>query len=307
MGNGVNPTGRLTTPVLGWLKPKTDANKSPKLGAKLRSIPNPFKCLVLVLKKEESLIMASNGLFYMNYSVLQAALATLLMDAYALNSLKSGLCYLPYGIATVISSYLVGMSNHLGHLCSNHWLTRKLGVIMDRDYRSMAKEAGISIDRKSGDNVQKIPIERARVRSIWYFMAAVFTATLGFGWSVALHVHLSVPLVMSFICGLANNGIFNVSTWNDAYIATANSQMLQNCIVLMVDIHPNEPGLASVSVSLVRCIAAAIGVSAYQPLLEAVGIGWTFSVFALLLGLTVPMLLAVRSKGFTWRGGIASR
>lgn len=82
---------------------------------------------------------------------------------------------------------------------------------MDRDYRAMARQAGISIDKKSGDDITKIPIEKARVRSIWFFMGAVFSATIGFGWSVWSGVHLSVPLVMSFICGFSNNGIFNVS------------------------------------------------------------------------------------------------
>lgn len=73
-------------------------------------------------------------------------------------------------------------------------------------------------------------------------------------------------------------------------------------MLLMVDIHPREPGLASVSVSLVRCTAAAVGVSIYQPLLEAVGAGWTFSIFALSCTLTVPMMLLVRLRGPEWRG-----
>lgn len=73
-------------------------------------------------------------------------------------------------------------------------------------------------------------------------------------------------------------------------------------MVLIVDIHPKEPGLASVSVSLVRCLMAAIGVSVYQPLLSAVGPGWAFMIFALSLLFAIPMALLVRYRGPKWRG-----
>lgn len=82
---------------------------------------------------------------------------------------------------------------------------------MDRDYRAMAKDIGLTIDKDKGDDVNKVPIEIARTRSIWYFMAAVVTASIGFGWSIDQKAHISVPLVMTFICGFCNNGIYNVS------------------------------------------------------------------------------------------------
>lgn len=74
----------------------------------------------------------------------------------------------------------------------------------------MAKARGITLDTEAGDDIVTIPVEEARIRSIWYAMLAVISATIGFGWSVEYKVHLSVPLVMTFICGIANNGIFNV-------------------------------------------------------------------------------------------------
>lgn len=85
------------------------------------------------------------------------------------------------------------------------------GWIMDRDYQAMARSHGLPVDRKSGDNIHNIPIEEARVRSIWYAVVLVIAATLVFGWSLDKQFHISVPLVMSFICGVANNGVFNVS------------------------------------------------------------------------------------------------
>lgn len=108
VGNGSVSAASLNSPFLPFLKPQADKPPDDKVGSRLRWIPNPLKCVALLLKKEESLIMGSNALFYMNYSVLQAALATLLMNTYGLNSLQAGLCYLPYGIASAFSSYIVG-------------------------------------------------------------------------------------------------------------------------------------------------------------------------------------------------------
>lgn len=71
---------------------------------------------------------------------------------------------------------------------------------------------------------------------------------------------------------------------------------------MMVDIHPEQPGLASVAVSLARCTAAAVGVAVLQPLIDAIGTGWTFTIFGLACLGSVPMLFLVRHRGPHWRG-----
>ena len=70
---------------------------------------------------------------------------------------------------------------------------------------------------------------------------------------------------------------------------------------MYVDLHPKEPGLASVAISLTRCLVAAAGVAVMELLLEDIGAGWTFTFYGLLCGLSVPMLLVVRLRGMVWR------
>ena len=65
------------------------------------------------------------------------------------------------------------------------WLAEQFaGKIIDRDYRTTAAAAGITIDRAKGDNVATFPIERARLRSIWYFIGISTTCTIGYGWTL---------------------------------------------------------------------------------------------------------------------------
>jgi hypothetical protein len=76
-------------------------------------------------------------------------------------------------------------------------LTKYLtGKIIDRDYRRMAASVGFTIDKVKGDDLTKFPIEKARVRSIWYFIAISTSCTLGYGW--ALHVRTARNVQQSF-------------------------------------------------------------------------------------------------------------
>jgi hypothetical protein len=52
--------------------------------------------------------MYANGVFYLNYQCQQASLSTIFIRVYHLNTLEAGLCYLPYGIACTIASFLTG-------------------------------------------------------------------------------------------------------------------------------------------------------------------------------------------------------
>lgn len=57
-------------------------------------------------------------------------------------------------------------------------------MIIDRDYRITAAAVGFTINKKQGDDLTKFPIEKARLRSIWYFMGLLIVCTLGYGWSI---------------------------------------------------------------------------------------------------------------------------
>lgn len=60
----------------------------------------------------------------------------------------------------------------------------KLGMVIDRDYRITAQAVGFTIDKKKGDDLRRFPIEKARLRSIWYFMALLIICTVGYGWCI---------------------------------------------------------------------------------------------------------------------------
>lgn len=86
----------------------------------------------------------------------------------------------------------------------------------------------------------------------------------------------------------------------DSYTNT-RCHFKQAFLTLNVDLHPDETGLASVAVSLVRCLAGAVGVAFLQPLMEKVGPAWTFTFVGLLGCFSIPALLVLRVMGPGWR------
>jgi predicted MFS family arabinose efflux permease len=112
VGNGAYTTGGpLNRAFIATLTPETrdgPPEEKARLTHKLQRFPNPFKCLKIVVRRHDALLLTSNSLFYATYSCIHAALAPLVMSRYGLNALQAGLCYLAYGLATISSSYLVG-------------------------------------------------------------------------------------------------------------------------------------------------------------------------------------------------------
>ncbi len=274
VGNGSRPPRRLNAPVCTLLLPPpalfTGTDERGPSGRRpfaypLRHVPNPFKCLRIVARRHDALVLFAYAAVYISYSCLQASLATLLMRYYALDALQAGLCYLSYGTATFASSYLVGR-------------------VLDYDYRAFARSAGITINVAAGDDIARFPIERARVRSVLYFVAASVGSTAAFGWAVDhARAPLAATLVITFVAGVAYTGVFNT------------------CLTLNVDLNPDATGLASVAASVIRCLAAAAGVAVLEPMIGAMGAGWTYTVYALVALLAMPMLLTLRAFGPTWR------
>lgn len=81
---------------------------------------------------------------------------------------------------------------------------------MDHDYQVTAEKLGITINKLSGDELSKFPFERARVRSVWYFLVGGICTTIAVGWTIEKEVHLAVTIVLTFAWGVTYTGLFTV-------------------------------------------------------------------------------------------------
>ncbi|KAI1248997.1 hypothetical protein MGN70_008604 [Eutypa lata] len=70
---------------------------------------------------------------------------------------------------------------------------------------------------------------------------------------------------------------------------------------LLTDLNPDKPSTAAASANIVRCALAAGALAALQPIIDAVGAGWCFTIFGILCGACGPLLLLEMRMGHRWR------
>lgn len=225
---------------------------------------NPFASIKLLRSPGNAFMMTSFGVGYATYSCLQASLSSLFLDIYNISGLASGLIYIPFGIACALSAFATGK-------------------LLDRNFRKTANELSVPVTRNKADNLSTFPIEKARLRTIVPLISLSACLMIAYGWQLKAGVVMAGPLVTQFFVGLTIQTMF-----------TALS-------TLLVDVNQECPSTAQAACNLVRCEMAAGYLAALDPLLRAIGPGWTFSLLAAIVLFSAIILLALQWKGLHWR------
>lgn len=151
--------------------------------------------------------------------------------------------------------------------------------LMDWNYRIVARQAGLPVDKQSGDDMSEFPIEMARSRGSMAILGVSVCTVIAFGWTVQYGIHPSVPLILQFCIGA------KCTVLHQAYSA------------LLVDMFPQKPSTAGASNNIIRCARSLL-----QPLVDALGMGWFFTAMALLdARLCVIAVWVLRRWGRQWR------
>ena len=228
------------------------------------SLPNPLSCLSALFNKSNFIVLTVGGLQYTVFGCLAASLSTQMIHLYTFNYLTAGLLYLPSGIGGILAAYLIGR-------------------LLNYDYRMTAHKYSLPVS-KTSDNLARFPIERARLRSVFPFLALSAIATVGYGWTLQASTPIAAPLMMQFITGSTQVAVFSI------------------CGTLLTDLNPGRSATVQASYNLVRCALGAAGVGALQAVIDGVGVGWCFTIYAVIGALSVPLFLALRRYGEVWRG-----
>ncbi|KAK5197112.1 hypothetical protein LTR99_000530 [Exophiala xenobiotica] len=282
VGNG---DGRAALPWWNWtwLKLVTGAlgryADNDSLGAtkedERRSVPpkklkkswvgNPFACLRIIFHLDAFFVLWMHASFYVVDYSLVAAVPDIYKQIYRFNELQIGLTYLPRGVGIIIGGYCIGK-------------------VMDYNYKATARRINWEIDSISGDNLKDFPIEQARARGSGWLLLVSTLGLIGYGWAVHFHVHVSVLLILQFMQGF----------WGTTFYTVYST--------LLVDVFPESPSTAAAATSITRCAMAATGVAILQPLLDAAGRGWYFTVLGLWSGsFGAVAVWCIKNKGMGWR------
>jgi MFS family permease len=226
-----------------------------------------FASVRIIFYPDAAVVLWMVASSYSVYYTFQVAIPVIFEEIYGYNELEIGLAFLP-GLA--------GMT--IGGIIA--------GKLVDRNYAKIARKCNVNVNvnRDKGDNLKDFPIESARYRNCLPFILFVVALVAGYGWAVQSHVHPSVPLIMQF------------------FICATSTLLSHTSSALLVDIFPDMSSTAYASGQIMRCGLSAALAAILQPLVDAVGRGWCFTIFALFVGISGLVSVVIsRSKGMQWR------
>ncbi|KAK3342047.1 major facilitator superfamily domain-containing protein [Lasiosphaeria hispida] len=274
-GNGTVPLHGVNRPILSrslqshWHPSLPPPPPPPKIT--LATLLSPLRFL---FEKDVATTLVFGAVVYTVWSMVTSSTAAIFQPRFGLTNLQVGLVFLPNGVACVAGSYLTGK------------LLDRDYVVVETAYRaSHGIPAEVPLDRK---RLADFPVSRARLRSAWGLVVAFVLAVGGYGFSVTSAAlegkrGMAVPLALQFVIAFTATAIF-----------TQNS-------ALMVDLYPGASASATAVNNLIRCGVGAAGVAVVQFIINAIGAGATFLVFAGLTGVLSSLLWLEWVYGEKWR------
>jgi MFS family permease len=251
-------------------KVKFTPQAAPRSTKKARiDLVGPFRIL---FSKQAAPIVIMIALYYTVWQMTITAMADLFESRYGLTETEIGFTFIANGVGSITGTLVTGR-------------------ILDADYRrlrakhdsatSQELETGSDQSIRAQNYEDEFPLERARLLRIPIFALLQCASVLTFGWTINYsdRVHIAVPIITTFITG-----------WT--VVSTVSAVM-----TYLIDVFPENQAAATASVNLARCLLAAGGTSIVMPLINALGVGWTFTIAV------AVQLVAFAGLGIQWRFG----
>lgn len=268
------PSNLVTKLPLEWYQKTTKipyrADESTPATKKRIDLTGPFRILI---RKQAIFLLVFLATHYGVWQMSITAMSTLFSTSYALSEKQIGLTFIANGAGSMIGTLLTGRILDLDY-------RRVLAGVAAPSLPSEPPEAPVRAPSRVSENEFTFPLERARLRLLPLFSLLQSASILVFGWTINYTVHISVPIISTFVTG-----------WTA--IAAQSAIM-----TYFVDVFADRSAAASASLNLARCLLAAGGTSVVGPMINGVGVGWAFTICA---GVQVLSLGAAGMQ--LWYGG----
>lgn len=154
---------------------------------RMRRFPNPFKCIPMLFRKGNLVVIVIGSITYTVKITLQTSLAAQCIEIYNLDYLQAGLVYLPSGVGGALAAYSTGrviphQATNLGIGLLTVDKTRIiLGKFLDWNLKRFARRHGRNEGYGRGDDISDFPIEQARFSGIYVLIAMSAAGTAAYG------------------------------------------------------------------------------------------------------------------------------
>ncbi|ODO09248.1 hypothetical protein I350_02848 [Cryptococcus amylolentus CBS 6273] len=193
VGNGSIPPPKLNSSPMELYRNSKVSNKQAADGIQVEKVERPprkpasyqpLSSFMLLFVPEIILIFFWTSLIYLEFYASLTLFSTALKDKYGLSEIKIGLCYLPCGVGTIVSSQLNGR-------------------LLDYYFRREERRVGGDYRQKP----EQFNIERTRIYCLIPFTILAVASMTAQGWCLEVKAPLAATLVMNFLVGLGSGVI----------------------------------------------------------------------------------------------------
>lgn len=268
VGNGSIPTSSWNMSLLSYMNLRRQRKAGIEVQLKSRSAfkarPNPLNSIYIILQKESGLIIFYAGTVFAGLYMVLSNMPSQFAEVYSFNTLQIGLCYILTGLGSMTAAFVVGR-------------------FLNWNFRRHAKILGMEIVAKKQQDLTNFPIEAARLQVVLPLIYIAAATIVSYGWVMESHTSLAGPVILLFISSFCMTGSFT------------------GLSALVIDLNRTSPGTATAAMNLVRCRMGAGAVAFVNPLLNAIGLGWTSVLVAGVWILVSPVVLVIIKFGPRWR------
>jgi multidrug resistance protein len=234
------------------------------------SLGNPFDSLTMLFEPLLGVLLGYSAIVFAGFYAIATVMPSQFQRLYGFDDVKVGLMYLPMAGGSVAAAFTVGPA-------------------INWNYRRHAQKHGMALTKGAQDDLSNFPVERARIEISLPLLALATLVLFSWGWALEYGAPIAVPCILLFLMGVGMIGYSNATS------------------ALIVDMYPKKAGAATAANNLTRCLIGAAATGAVSPMVESIGIGWTFTVFGFLLTAGSPLLLLIMKNGIMWRRKIRAK
>lgn len=228
------------------------------------SVPNPLSTLAVINDREAGLILFCGGLVVACLYAVNTGIPSQFGSIYHFDEIRIGLVFIPFGAGSLVSAFTSGK-------------------MIDWSYRRHAKRTGFPVVKNRHQDLIDFPIEKARLQVALPLLYLSCGAMIIYGWVLFFRTSLAGPLIMLFFAGYGIIAAFQVMA------------------ILMIDLNPSHAAAATAASNLFRCLLGAGSTAVVVPMINAMGVGWTYTFAALIWACCSPFLWILMRVGPRWR------
>ena len=279
VGNGSIPPPILNMSLSDHLRLKSRKEQGAEIeqrqpqmqrGRSQLRIPNLWPTFKIAGNLESFLVLMTNAFARASFYAITTDISASFHGIYGFNAIQVSLIFIPIGLGGVASALV-------------------MSKLIDWNFKRHERSVSMPNSPRTAQDLTDFPIEKARLELGLPLYLATASLVIAYGWLLESRVRIAGPIVVLFAT---------------SFVLSASMQVLST---LMIDLWPGRSGAATAANNFFRCELGAIASAAIQPMINAMGRGWAYTIFALISAASTPLLAIVIKRGMARRKASLTR